>query len=181
MVAAGTVESRDRRAGRGRHSQTKRFGFSQSCSADPNDRTAECSEDFDECSESIASSKAWQVLDVADPIGLALRVPRVILPMTSLMEQALPLSIRARFALPQGRKGSALHTIKSSVQDSIGLRMSGGEQDRRRPILSGATNPSGGLSTMFKETSRRLWRRLLQEFQDLVLSCFDQLRCCQGH
>jgi len=29
--------------------------------------------------ESIASSKAWQVLDVADPIGLALRVPRVIL------------------------------------------------------------------------------------------------------
>jgi uncharacterized protein involved in outer membrane biogenesis len=29
--------------------------------------------------QSIASSKAWQVLDIADPIGLALRVPRVIL------------------------------------------------------------------------------------------------------
>jgi len=29
--------------------------------------------------ESIAASKAWQVLDIADPIGLVLRVPRVIL------------------------------------------------------------------------------------------------------
>jgi uncharacterized protein involved in outer membrane biogenesis len=29
--------------------------------------------------KSIASSKAWQVLDIADPIGLALRVPSVIL------------------------------------------------------------------------------------------------------
>ncbi len=27
----------------------------------------------------------------------------------------------------------------------------------------------------------RLWRRLLQEFEDLVLSGFHQLRCCHGH
>ena len=27
----------------------------------------------------------------------------------------------------------------------------------------------------------RLWRRLLQEFQDLVLSCSHQLLCCHGH
>ena len=51
--------------------------------------------------QSIASSKAWQVLDVADPIGLALRVPRVIL--NGLRRQSV-------HACPPGRKGSALHT-----------------------------------------------------------------------
>ena len=123
--------------------------------------------------ESIAASKAWQVLDIADPIGMVLRVPRVILNGPAAENPCL---------IAFGRGGKETLSTKKAVRTGFDwLEKFWRGTGSAPPILSRAAKPSRSFSTMFKETSRRLWKRLLQEFQDLAFSLFHQLRCCHGH